>query len=169
MNEPPYQPFYKPYGMSDEQYIYECELAKQKLAEWEQEQTEEQHMPDRLSIEERLKEKSLFYHKNIGFRQVIILDEELFNPKDVYIPYSDALQICNEAIAERENKWIGIKEKTPGFNIRVLGLTNKGGIYITFEDAFGELDDYSISTIPAERGEEYFVAWQPLPELPKEY
>jgi DNA gyrase/topoisomerase IV subunit A len=50
MKEPPYQPFYKPYGMSDEQYAYECELAKQKLAEWEQEQMEDE-------MNEKLREK----------------------------------------------------------------------------------------------------------------
>jgi site-specific DNA-methyltransferase (adenine-specific) len=36
--EKPYIPFYKPYGMTDEEYQYEVELAQQKLAEWEQEQ-----------------------------------------------------------------------------------------------------------------------------------
>ena len=71
-------------------------------------------------------------------------------------------------LAQKEPKWIITKEKTPGFNIRVLGLTNKGGIYITFEDACGELDGFSISTILAERGEEYFTHWQPLRELPEE-
>jgi methionyl-tRNA synthetase len=38
MNEPPYIPFYKPYGMSDEEYLYEIHLAEQKYAEWESKQ-----------------------------------------------------------------------------------------------------------------------------------
>ena len=38
--EKPYVPFYKPYGMSDEEYQYEVEMAQEKLAEWEQEQQE---------------------------------------------------------------------------------------------------------------------------------
>lgn len=37
--EPPYQPYYKPYGMSDEEYSYELELAAKKLEEWEQSNT----------------------------------------------------------------------------------------------------------------------------------
>ena len=40
MNEKPYQPFYKPYGMTDEEYEYEKRIAAEKLAEWEQEQNE---------------------------------------------------------------------------------------------------------------------------------
>jgi len=38
MNEQPYIPFYKPYGMSDEEYQYEVKLAEQKLVEWQFEQ-----------------------------------------------------------------------------------------------------------------------------------
>lgn len=34
----PYVPFYKPYGMSDEEYQYELKLAQEKLEEWEAEQ-----------------------------------------------------------------------------------------------------------------------------------
>lgn len=34
--EKPYVPFYKPDGMSDEEYQYEIHIAEQKLAEWEQ-------------------------------------------------------------------------------------------------------------------------------------
>ena len=44
MSERPYQPFYKPYGMSDEEYLYECRIAAEKLAEWEQEQIKEESM-----------------------------------------------------------------------------------------------------------------------------
>lgn len=40
MSERPYQPFYKPYGMTDEEYEYEKRIAAEKLAEWEQEQNE---------------------------------------------------------------------------------------------------------------------------------
>lgn len=35
--ERPYVPFYKPYGMTDEEYEYEVRIAKQRLAEWEAE------------------------------------------------------------------------------------------------------------------------------------
>lgn len=38
MSERPYQPFYKPYGMTDEEYEYEKRIAAEKLAEWEWEQ-----------------------------------------------------------------------------------------------------------------------------------
>ena len=37
MSERPYQPFYIPYGMSEEEYEYKKRIARQKLAEWEQE------------------------------------------------------------------------------------------------------------------------------------
>jgi hypothetical protein len=40
--EKPYIPFYKPYGMSDEEYQHEINIAEQRYAEWEQEQAEEQ-------------------------------------------------------------------------------------------------------------------------------
>lgn len=33
--EKPFVPFYKPYGMSDEEYMYEVRIAEQRLAEWE--------------------------------------------------------------------------------------------------------------------------------------
>ena len=36
--EKPYVPFYKPYGMTDEEYEYEVRIAEQRLAEWEAEQ-----------------------------------------------------------------------------------------------------------------------------------
>lgn len=36
--ERPYVPFYKPYGMTDEEYEYEVRIAEQRLAEWEAEQ-----------------------------------------------------------------------------------------------------------------------------------
>jgi cytochrome c5 len=32
--ERPYVPFYKPYGMTDEEYEYEVKIAEQRLAEW---------------------------------------------------------------------------------------------------------------------------------------
>jgi hypothetical protein len=35
--EPPYQPYYRPYGMSEEEYIHEVRIAESKLSEWEQE------------------------------------------------------------------------------------------------------------------------------------
>lgn len=35
--ERPYVPFYKPYGMTDEEYEYEVKIAEQRLAEWEEE------------------------------------------------------------------------------------------------------------------------------------
>ena len=35
-------PFYKPYGMSDEEYHHEINIAEQKSAEWEQEQLQEE-------------------------------------------------------------------------------------------------------------------------------
>lgn len=40
MSERPYQPFYKPYGMTDEEYEYEQRIAAEKLEQWEQEQNE---------------------------------------------------------------------------------------------------------------------------------
>ena len=33
-------PFYKPYGMTDEEYEYEVAIAEQRLAEWEAENEE---------------------------------------------------------------------------------------------------------------------------------
>lgn len=36
--EKPYVPFYKPYGMTDEEYEYEVRQAEQRVAEWEAEQ-----------------------------------------------------------------------------------------------------------------------------------
>lgn len=38
--ERPYVPFYKPYGMTDEEYEYEVAIAEQRLAEWEAENEE---------------------------------------------------------------------------------------------------------------------------------
>jgi hypothetical protein len=38
MSEKPYVPFYKPYGMSDEEYQHEVKLAESKLEEWEYDQ-----------------------------------------------------------------------------------------------------------------------------------
>lgn len=35
--EKPYVPFYKPYGMSDEEYEHEVKIAEQRLANWEYE------------------------------------------------------------------------------------------------------------------------------------
>jgi len=45
MRERPFVPFYKPYGMSDEEYQYELDLANQRLAEWEEEQQLEEAPP----------------------------------------------------------------------------------------------------------------------------
>jgi hypothetical protein len=36
--ERPYVPFYKPYGMTDEEYEYEVKMAEQRSAEWDAEQ-----------------------------------------------------------------------------------------------------------------------------------
>lgn len=36
-NSKPYQPYYRPYGMDEDQYQYEIEIAKLKLHNWEQE------------------------------------------------------------------------------------------------------------------------------------
>lgn len=38
MNEPPYVPYYKPYGMSDEEYNYEVTKAQKAYDDWEYEQ-----------------------------------------------------------------------------------------------------------------------------------
>lgn len=35
MSDEPYIPFYKPYGMTDEEFQHEVEIAKEKHAEWE--------------------------------------------------------------------------------------------------------------------------------------
>jgi len=35
--ERPYVPFYKPYGMTDEEYEYEVRIAEQRLDKWEAE------------------------------------------------------------------------------------------------------------------------------------
>ena len=40
--EEPYIPFYKPYGMSDEEYEYEVRIAEQKYQEWLDEQIEQE-------------------------------------------------------------------------------------------------------------------------------
>lgn len=42
MSEQPYQPFYKPYGMSDEEYKYAKRIAADKLEQWEAEQQEQE-------------------------------------------------------------------------------------------------------------------------------
>lgn len=34
--EPPYQPYYRPYGMSEEEYIHEVRIAENKLQQWEE-------------------------------------------------------------------------------------------------------------------------------------
>ena len=44
----PYVPFYKPYGMSDEEYEHEVRIAEQKLAEWEAEQEYLRQMQEEL-------------------------------------------------------------------------------------------------------------------------
>lgn len=49
MSDRPYQPFYKPYGMSDEEYSHERNLAQQKLTEWEQEQAELQMIEEEIN------------------------------------------------------------------------------------------------------------------------
>ncbi len=41
MSERPYVPFYKPYGMTDEEYQHEVSIAERKLAEWEADQEDE--------------------------------------------------------------------------------------------------------------------------------
>jgi len=41
MSDEPYIPFYKPYGMSDEEYQHEVRIAEQKHNEWEEGQHEE--------------------------------------------------------------------------------------------------------------------------------
>lgn len=46
--ENPYVPFYRPYGMSEEEYNHEVQIAEQKLAEWQQMQNDmntQQHTP----------------------------------------------------------------------------------------------------------------------------
>ena len=137
-----------------------------------------------MNIEERLREKSIC-------EALSTKDHPMYN-EYIFIP--DALQICNEALTEKEKeilglkeerynlhnniakieskiqepKWISVKERMPGFNIRVLGLTDSKNIFITFEDATGSFDDYSISTLAAEAGMAHFTHWQPLPDLPKE-
>ena len=50
--EPPYVPFYKPYGMSDEEYEYEVRIAEQRLAEWYDEQ-DQLHPPTEPKKEEK--------------------------------------------------------------------------------------------------------------------
>lgn len=44
MTDRPYQPFYKPYGMNDEDYEYEKRIAAEKLEKWEQEQEEAERL-----------------------------------------------------------------------------------------------------------------------------
>lgn len=46
MSEPPYIPFYRPYGMSEEEYEYEVKLAERKYAQWEAEQQEQGEVPE---------------------------------------------------------------------------------------------------------------------------
>lgn len=41
MSEEPYIPFYKPYGMTDEEYRYEVKKAEERHAEWEAWQDEQ--------------------------------------------------------------------------------------------------------------------------------
>lgn len=45
MLEEPFIPFYKPYGMSDEEYEKEVKLAEERHAEWE-EQNLQEHLED---------------------------------------------------------------------------------------------------------------------------
>lgn len=51
MSERPYQPFYKPYSMSDEEYAYECNLASERLQQWELEQSEQQMIEEEMQKE----------------------------------------------------------------------------------------------------------------------
>lgn len=73
MSERPYQPFYKPYGMTDEEYEYEKRIAAEKLAEWEQEQNESNLLDTQVKpacetlqiIDEMLREADILKeHKN---------------------------------------------------------------------------------------------------------
>lgn len=57
-NERPYVPFYKPYGMSDEEYEYEVLLAKQERAEWEY-----QNKIEAMNREIKFRGKSLSHHQ----------------------------------------------------------------------------------------------------------
>lgn len=41
MSEEPFVPFYKPYGMTDEEYQHEVMLAQQRLEEYQAKQQEE--------------------------------------------------------------------------------------------------------------------------------
>jgi hypothetical protein len=56
MSERPYQPFYKPYGMTDEEYEYEKRIAAEKLEQWEQEQNESNLLDAQVS--------GIYYDKN---------------------------------------------------------------------------------------------------------
>uniref|UniRef100_A0A6M3L0E5 Uncharacterized protein n=1 Tax=viral metagenome TaxID=1070528 RepID=A0A6M3L0E5_9ZZZZ len=63
MSERPYQPFYKPYGMSDEEYEYEKRIAAEKLEQWEQEQNESNLLDAQVSLQGAgLKTKYRFIH-----------------------------------------------------------------------------------------------------------
>lgn len=50
MSERPYQPFYKPYGMTDEEYEYEKRIAAEKLQQWEQEQNDSNLLDAQVSL-----------------------------------------------------------------------------------------------------------------------
>lgn len=66
MNEKPYVPFYKPYGMSDEEYQYEVAQAEKRLAKWEWEQ-EQIKISSNLSV---MGELVCPFCNDIGFDKV---------------------------------------------------------------------------------------------------
>ena len=67
--EKPYVPFYKPYGMTDEEYHSEVRKAEQRLAEWEAEQENEQllSMLDNEREKEQM-EAEAQYHNEMNER-----------------------------------------------------------------------------------------------------
>ena len=48
MSAKPYIPFYKPIGMSNEEYEYEVRIAEEKYVQWEYEQRLEQEIEETI-------------------------------------------------------------------------------------------------------------------------
>lgn len=56
--EKPFVPFYKPYGMTDEEYSYAVRIAEQELAVWQQMQDdmEEEERREIAEVEQKIKD-----------------------------------------------------------------------------------------------------------------
>ena len=90
MSERPYQPFYKPYGMTDEEYEYEKRIAAEKLAEWEQEQNESNLLDAQVILRCR--------YCNKPIKEFFRIDTD--NDETICLPFCD--EQCMDAYKEQD-------------------------------------------------------------------